>query len=59
MLFDVPTGQNAHRERLRLYLRIKGFDYLQNSVWISPDPLAQEREILDGDFEFGEPAFKK
>jgi hypothetical protein len=22
--------------------------YLQNSVWISPDPLAQEREILGG-----------
>lgn len=30
------------------YLRHKGFGYLQNSVWISPDPLAQEREILGG-----------
>ena len=48
VLFDVPTGQNAQRERLRRYLRDKGFGYLQNSVWISPDPLAQEREILGG-----------
>ncbi len=48
VLFDVPTGQNAQRERLRRYLRDKGFGYLQNSVWISPDPLAQEREILAG-----------
>jgi len=29
-------------------LRDKGFGYLQNSVWITPDPLAQEREILGG-----------
>lgn len=46
VLFDVPTGQNAERERLRRYLRNRGFGYLQNSVWISPDPLTQEREIL-------------
>ncbi len=48
VLFDVPTGQNAHRERLRRYLRDKGFGYLQNSVWISPDPLTAEREVLGG-----------
>ncbi len=48
MLFDVPTGQNAQRERLRRYLRDKGFGYLQNSVWISPDPLEAERQILGG-----------
>jgi phenylacetic acid degradation operon negative regulatory protein len=46
VLFDVPTGQNAQRERLRRYLRDKGFGYLQNSVWISPDPLDEERRIL-------------
>jgi phenylacetic acid degradation operon negative regulatory protein len=46
VLFDVPMGQNAERERLRRYLRDKGFGYLQNSVWISPDPLVAEREIL-------------
>jgi phenylacetic acid degradation operon negative regulatory protein len=48
VLFDVPTGQNAQREKLRRYLRDKGFGCLQNSVWISPDPLEQEREILSG-----------
>jgi len=46
VLFDVPTGQNAQRERLRRYLRHKGFGYLQNSVWIQPDPLEAERRIL-------------
>ena len=30
------------------YLRDKGFGYLQNSVWIMPDPLAEERQILGG-----------
>lgn len=48
VLFDVPTGQNAHRERLRRYLRHRAFGYLQNSVWISPDPLIAEREVLGG-----------
>ena len=48
VLFDVPTGQNTQRERLRRYLRDKGFGYLQNSVWITPDPLTEERQILGG-----------
>jgi phenylacetic acid degradation operon negative regulatory protein len=48
VLFDVPTGQNARRERLRRYLRDKGFGYLQYSVWISPDSLEEERRILVG-----------
>jgi phenylacetic acid degradation operon negative regulatory protein len=48
VLFDVPTGQNAQRERLRRYLRDKGFGYLQKSVWITPDPLTEERQILGG-----------
>ena len=48
VLFDVPTGQNAQRERLRRYLRDKGFGYLQNSAWITPDPLEEERHILGG-----------
>lgn len=46
VLFDVPMGQNAERERLRRYLRSNGFGYLQNSVWITPDLLDQERKIL-------------
>ena len=32
----------------RRYLRDKGFGYLQNSVWITPNPLAEERQILGG-----------
>jgi len=48
VLFDVPTAQNTHRDRLRRYLRDKGFGYLQQSVWITPDPLEEERQILVG-----------
>ncbi|MBI3852026.1 MAG: hypothetical protein HY298_17345 [Verrucomicrobia bacterium] len=48
VLFDVPTTQNTHRARLRRYLRDKGFGYLQNSVWITPDSLKEERRILVG-----------
>jgi len=33
---------------LRRYLRDKGFGYLQNSVWITPDSLEEERRILVG-----------
>ena len=42
------SSKPCQRERLRRYLRDKGFGYLQNSVWISPDPLAEERQILGG-----------
>lgn len=48
VLFDVPTTQNSHRVRLRRYLRDKGFGYLQKSVWITPDSLDDERQILGG-----------
>ena len=48
VLFDVPTTQNTHRARLRRYLRDKGFGFLQNSVWITPDSLEDERRILVG-----------
>jgi len=33
---------------LRRYLRHKCFGYLQNSVWITPDSLEEERQILGG-----------
>jgi phenylacetic acid degradation operon negative regulatory protein len=48
VLFDVPIGQNARRERLRRYLRAKSFGCLQGSVWVTPDPVHGEREILAG-----------
>jgi phenylacetic acid degradation operon negative regulatory protein len=46
--FDIPTTQNAHRLKLWRYLRDKGFGCLQNSVWITPDLLEGERQILSG-----------
>ncbi len=48
VLFDVPVGQNARRERLRRFLRDNHFGCLQNSVWASPDPLVDEAQILQG-----------
>lgn len=48
VLFDVPMKQNIQRQRLRRYLRDRGFGYLQKSVWITPDPLTEERQILGG-----------
>jgi phenylacetic acid degradation operon negative regulatory protein len=48
VLFDVPTRLNTRRERLRRYLRLRAFGCLQGSVWITPDPVHGEREILAG-----------
>jgi phenylacetic acid degradation operon negative regulatory protein len=48
VLFDVPVGQNARREKLRRYLRSRAFGCLQGSVWVTPDPLQGECEILAG-----------
>ena len=46
VLFDVPKMRNAYRDKLRRYLRDKGFGCLQNSVWITPDSLEEERRII-------------
>lgn len=48
VLFDIPKSQNMRRDQLRRYLRSKYFGYLQNSVWITPDPLLRERQLLRG-----------
>ena len=48
VVFDIPRIQNTRRSRLRRYLRDKGFGCLQNSVWITPDRLEEERRILVG-----------
>ncbi|MGD0206407.1 MAG: hypothetical protein ABSC89_02210 [Verrucomicrobiota bacterium] len=48
VLFDVPMEQHVHRGRLRRYLRARWFGCLQGSVWIRPDPVHGEREILTG-----------
>jgi phenylacetic acid degradation operon negative regulatory protein len=48
VLFDVPMARNTYRDNLRRYLRDKGFGCLQGSVWITPDSLEEERQILGG-----------
>jgi phenylacetic acid degradation operon negative regulatory protein len=48
VVFDVPGGQDTRRRRLWRYLRGRGFGCLQYSVWITPDPLEQERSVLQG-----------
>lgn len=48
VLFDVPMEQHVYRGRLRRYLRVRGFGCLQGSVWITPNPVHGEREILTG-----------
>ena len=48
VVFDVPMVQNKARNRLRTYLRTQGFGHLQDSVWISPDPLQEEKDLLTG-----------
>ncbi len=46
VLYDVPQTQASLRATLRRSLAERGFGYLQNSVWITPDPLIGERERL-------------
>jgi DNA-binding transcriptional regulator PaaX len=48
VLFDIPTTQNTQRTRIRRHLRERGFGCLQNSVWITPNSLEDERQILIG-----------
>lgn len=48
ILFDVPEARRPARHALRTYLRERGFGCLQKSVWITPDPWTQEREVLAG-----------
>ena len=47
-LYDVPAGQDGLRQALRRALRARYFGYLQNSVWITPDPPDEERQIIQG-----------
>jgi len=50
LLFDIPIKRNSERTKLRRYLKNHNFGCLQNSVWVSPDPMQSERKILaDGE----------
>jgi len=46
IVFDVPQKKASDRARLRRSLADRGFGYLQDSVWITPDPLTGERDAL-------------
>ena len=48
VLFDVPVGHDSHRRLLRRYLHDRGFGCLQGSVWVTPDPMEEEKQILVG-----------
>lgn len=39
VIFDLPARKKALRARLLRWLRANRFGYLQDSVWITPDPL--------------------
>jgi len=43
VVFDVPNAHAGLRNRLRRQLRSLGFGWLQNSVWISPDPIDSDQ----------------
>jgi len=47
-IFDVPEDRRLVRDKLRKHLQRHGFGYLQNSVWITPDPVSEERALLAG-----------
>jgi phenylacetic acid degradation operon negative regulatory protein len=46
VLFDLPASRRQLRLRLWRWLRANGFGYLQNSVWIHPDPIEDVIEAL-------------
>lgn len=46
VLFDVPASKTALRYQLWRFLRLHHFGYLQNSVWITPDPVDAMRERI-------------
>jgi phenylacetic acid degradation operon negative regulatory protein len=46
ILFDVPEARRKVRSELRSYLHNHGFGCLQNSVWITPDPVLEQRTLL-------------
>jgi phenylacetic acid degradation operon negative regulatory protein len=46
VVFDIPNAKGGHREKLRRYLRGKSFGCLQRSVWVTPEPLAEQRTVL-------------
>ncbi len=48
VLFDIGEHESTRRDKLRRYLRSRGFGCLQLSVWVSPHPLEAESITLKG-----------
>ena len=48
VIFDVPLKEGKTRHALRNYLRKRHFGCLQMSVWVTPDPVVEEKKILGG-----------
>jgi phenylacetic acid degradation operon negative regulatory protein len=46
VVFDIPESSRSLRTHLRRLLRNRRFGWLQNSVWISPDPVDAFRQEL-------------
>jgi phenylacetic acid degradation operon negative regulatory protein len=46
VVFDVPISHRLVREQLRNHLRRRGFGRVQKSVWITPDPITEEKALL-------------
>ncbi len=46
VIFDVPENRRNMRDKLRTYLHMQGFGFLQNSVWVTPDPVSEQRALL-------------
>jgi len=46
VLFDLPSKKRELRMRWWRHLRSAGFGFLQNSVWITPDSLAETERVL-------------
>lgn len=51
VLFDLPVNQQRVRMKLWRWLRQNGFGYLQQSLWIHPDPVT---DVVDALNEFRE-----
>jgi phenylacetic acid degradation operon negative regulatory protein len=47
VMFDLPSSQRRLRMQLWRLLTDRHYGYLQNSVWISPDPVAEIKETLN------------
>lgn len=46
VIFDLPSHEVSLRQRLSRWLHVQRLGYLQNSVWISPDPIDSQPPLV-------------